>query len=659
MLKKNIHYHEKEKALRETLGIEIFSSIKNYFSIIAENKYDIIIFVSKKAYVLYLEFKPYIKFENESCIYCNDTAISVLDSLLKKQPKGEKRNTKIAVIDDILIHGRTLSSIYKKLQGLGYTIDLFAFCKNKDDEFSLNENGKIPELMEELREIKQKTRTYYVCNSFEWKYISNHIIRSFWATNIPYISFLPYLQLTVEGRKKLISFVDSHFKSKCFSNHSQEELGQQTIYFFSDTTLVANDITGLPLFVLQTQESLQSYNLLSFVFLSEEELINNGTQIITNLFDQLKNQALTSMQISLFSQLLNQGENNSLTIDREFVLKLTMSVFSLIGLKRTIDQCGISEKDYTVNWDNIFYSFGSEIQSFMENILNNDKKYNEFYQNSLVKFLDKNIDIQNKQLGYELCEAVKMVNKLTDSDCISDCEYLKNIYARYLKKNSELDDDAIGSKRERIPGFKFLDLVSISQKQMMKPINSIVVSLMNQYFIGAANLVVQSGDSGCGLYYHSGEQSYKCVIKEFVPLVYFNDLFQRRFERLYANLLFEILIDFSEENYKYYNIPFLRDDLNQYSNLASENVYTNQDIKKYEKDKTMKNICLVGDYLIDYSFCLAENTNENIYGLRTTNDNFTRIQFVQDFKEYVRQIENRGDCNQITTLLSNLLTKYL
>ena len=90
-----------------------------------------------------------------------------------------------------------------------------------------------------------------------------------------------------------------------------------------------------------------------------------------------------------------------------------------------------------------------------------------------------------------------------------------------MKLNSDLDDKALTHKEKRILGLKVNDMLEVVKNKTNFSNSETIVGFFNQFYLGASTIVVGKQGKQYGIYCHAGEQSYKCIVHEFVPLVLF------------------------------------------------------------------------------------------------------------------------------------------
>lgn len=583
----------KEKCLRDAMGTLLFDDIKAFFQYIDSAYYHIKIFVSKKSYVLYSEFKDFLQKKepmNQKYICCTDTAIPLIEKIFCDTFSHiDKNEIKIAVIDDILIHGRTLNKIYSELKNKNYNVDLYAFCKNITKE-EKKDGGN--QLLATLDNIKSRTTAYVMCDEFDWKYISKLIMQGFWSINTPFLSYSPFLRLNSTGcnilKKNLKKFV-----YETFQNHRQEFFGQKMTYTYMGNCIKVKDLEGFCFGVFQTNNKFECANFLPFTFFDNSSL----KKIVS------RNKISINIGGIDYPFLLDEKEIN---------YKFISSLFSTLYLSAIVKQCNLkNDKHFIIDWENVISSFGKKHCDYLKLVFFKSLLVDDNFlgkENSLY-FNEKPIEnsgIQKKlykELGLILnSDVVKNYSSKQQEKYelyLKNCNYLKNTIARYLKFNGNEDEKNLPVSSNRIEGMRVYDLITSINQYTKISIFDIITSLMQHYFIGTATIAVETKYGMNSLYYHAGEQSFKCIIKEFVPLVYFYDVYFSRYCDDLARYLFDDMINMAKTHYSKKGVKFSEADFYQYSNLNKDNVYKENDIEQYCADPTIGPLCLYGRNIVN------------------------------------------------------------
>ncbi len=165
--------------LKTILG-EYYYELYDYFLGVMEADYNYKFMIARRCLVLYQIFlmifettgeKPELKGK-----VLSDGAIPKLDSAL-----AGKRSL---LVDDILIHGRRVCELQERLR-------VVYGCKNVDIRVYMALDGK--KCMQD--EILDKVQLTELAQEWEWRTLSDAIVRAIYVSNIPYTSFVPALTM--------------------------------------------------------------------------------------------------------------------------------------------------------------------------------------------------------------------------------------------------------------------------------------------------------------------------------------------------------------------------------------------------------------------------------------------------------------------------------
>ena len=123
----------KESVLIHALGSNTFNNIRDFFQSIEYGNSMFNIYVSKKCYTLFLEFRPFLKLSDNK-VRCTDVRIPFLKNTL--------RGNRVTIIDDILIHGRTLTAIRKELLEMDCDVEICVLAVNQEAEYGVGKNTR-------------------------------------------------------------------------------------------------------------------------------------------------------------------------------------------------------------------------------------------------------------------------------------------------------------------------------------------------------------------------------------------------------------------------------------------------------------------------------------------------------------------------------------
>ena len=178
---------DRQRALCNKIGIHLYRSLLNFFNEILLSDYDLIVFKVRKCYALFRVFEPFLKdVSSKNIISSNCIELYMSDSTISS----------VLIVDDILIHGRTLLNFKKKLSVIlpNAKIDIKVFAKFSVDNHDID-SIQDKSLKNELKSLRESVKCQRDVDEVGWKRISNSILCSLYCTNTPHISFVPTFQL--------------------------------------------------------------------------------------------------------------------------------------------------------------------------------------------------------------------------------------------------------------------------------------------------------------------------------------------------------------------------------------------------------------------------------------------------------------------------------
>lgn len=624
----------KESVLIHALGCNTFNSIRDFFQSIEYGDSKFNIYVSKKCYTLFLEFRPFLKL-SENKVRCTDVRIP----LLKNDIKGKK----VTIVDDILIHGRTLTSIKKELLEMGCDVEICVIAVNQDAENNPKQrvNRKVHKNLYELQKTALETKQFYKCSQYLWKKISDLIMRSFWATNTPYSAYLPVLKISKNAAVRLETLMDKRYYRMSCPNHSMSKMGLEMDYLFikriEDSFNEWSAISNC-LFVLHKNSIMGSYKILPVTIINEA--CYNNKSIVIDIFKELFGYYSTEIM-----ELLEFNKFNENELTTTSCIKFLIYSLNRFMMEAFIKELDFRSDEYIYDNANLEYSFGENFKKYftnlevsqntMTNIQNLVSQYKRCSWTKLIykKIKDCFLFTTNKMLPRVIKRLAFKINDILFTflnDAVTDTESVyagfsdytnqkisSFIYARFLKLNSDLDDKALSHKEKRILGLKVNDMLEVVKNKTSFSNSETIVGFFNQFYLGASTIVVGKQGKQYGIYCHAGEQSYKCIVHEFVPLVYFSYRFDKMFVSSVSGMMRGCYEQLAIENYDYFDIPFSIKDYHKYSLGTRENIYDIRTLQEHCIDDSSRILCWVGFMLEEFV-----SVTPNISGL--TNEEFMK-----------------------------------
>lgn len=608
---------------------DIYNELINFWCTVEESKYDFKIFVSKKCFVLYKVFLPMLDFKSyASCVKITDTAIPMyLNSF---------RNKTVLIIDDVLIHGRTAIKISEQVAKRAKKVDFFVFAKNDSITEAQDTSTRdmatqekcilsYAEKINKARfEMQEKLITRFVeCSEYQWKRISDLIIKSFWHFNMPYVSYLPIVTMQENGRL----FDNQQVFSNIYNSHRQIDLKQSFSYCVKSTT-----------------EKNGSNAIIHYCFIASKNDFVNDTKIIPMVFFDCENTNIDKRFIIKSIEIIYGKKGNALleyfkikdqnkqrkknNIYSGLLPLLKFLIFSVgyLAVKVWLTELGFKETEYYFELSNAKYSFGIEIEKFISVLKDaNAKSLLENVEQEPIKNL--NVKGQNKNLYLE--EQNYLLSGLRDSYLnMKECRIKKHspelidIFYRYFKFNNIYDEKCVCQfkGKEFVRGLNFSEIKNYLLEKDYS-VDEIIKALAYHYNLGIAAIDFvydydyEDNIIGINMYWRSGEQSYKCISQTYVPIVYFQNMYNDLFGRKVAKFLCERYVEVAENNYSINNIPFSKIDLEKYCSIK-DNVYNYFDIERYANHEEYKYLCYIGKELQQYAIrgYIQENLLNDVSG---------------------------------------------
>lgn len=666
---------EYQNKLVDILREDVFKELMNFWENIEESEFDFKIFVSKKCYVLYKIFVPLFKFSSYSpCIKITDTAIP----LYKKEMNGKR----VLIIDDVFIHGRTSLNISKEISQNASDVRFYVFAKNNNQgQYQDINNEKINDILktfsneyvEKRREIEkiaidkievdsifdivarnkrekrkenklaqqQKNVLGHIncTKEYQWKKISDMVMKCIWGVNMPYASYLPIF--TLKNSKK-DTFLKLSLEKQELNSRRQERLDQHFTYYIKSSKEVPAIIHCC--LILTQNNFVEDCKITPMIFFDCEntsiskKFINTTLKIIyDDEADEIE---------KLFPQ--NANTSNGLISMLKFLI---FSVSYLAGMD-FLKQKGFEKEDFDVDFINAQYSFGDKLEKYLDILKSMPMKKNLLSQieQCIIKNSshteNKERTTQKKDLLTGLEEAYESTQKCRME---RSCPPVVDTLSKYFKFNNIYDEENIyKSKKENyIRGLRFSEIKEFLLEKGYS-VDDIISGLMYQYNLGAATIDFlydydkQGEIIGINMYWRSGEQSYKCISNTYVIPVYYQNLYERMFERNIADFLFELFLEFTKNNYNLMNVPFEEQDFAKYCG-AKDDVYDTFDIDEYCEEDDFKYLGYIGKQLEQYIlFGHVENVLEK-----------NKKKFKENFFEFLERRANKNILEKCKKILGD------
>lgn len=190
---------KRKELLQKKLSDKKYYDICKFVEEVYLMDYDLLILMARKFFNLFCVFNELNKekYERMGIPYAHTGEIISNRALplLRKDIK-EGKYKKVVIADDIIIHGRSIREVYDELEKLWPDIEVIfaSYMRNEDEGIAYDD-------------IRRKINSRYVVETEEWREMSDEIVRTFYLSGRPYISYLPFFSLDIPW-KELIRKLD-------------------------------------------------------------------------------------------------------------------------------------------------------------------------------------------------------------------------------------------------------------------------------------------------------------------------------------------------------------------------------------------------------------------------------------------------------------------
>ena len=537
------------------------------------------------------------------------------------------KNKTVAVVDDVLIYGDTLLHLKNTLDQIGCKVIMYAIAMNNESDLDRERFSSAGEAhRQELAALKSDTIHFFSCTQYRWKQTSDRIMRILWKAAAPYIADMPFINVigvncighmsTMEKRGMIEEYV-------CIEglDWSIKRMGSRLLHIIRNeeyaishlvTSIINNDV-GHQVFIPS-------------VFLPQGALENDRAIIrfYKRAFDDQYDSVAKIMRI----EEMYSGDN------RDSLMPVNTRFLTFLlgcGILLAFDQhYGILGEDKMLDITNLRYSFDARLVPVFQGLF--ESRRNEFIEavddflkvglqehgqskwkveeDLYTSFDSVKADCDNEAhlASHPIPEANQLLlddyydivagagEIIAEKDNQNDCEKLERrtnkMLRRYFKLNNLRDKRLMTEEGKRlvdIPANVLLDKTASLIKNLnigsAIPLKDIsMASLMNLIYLGFATFDYRMENGTCSCFVHAGEQSYKCVIREYVPTVYFLHRYEERYQKDMYDFLKNILIDMNLKISKFCGKRGDKKEFERYCSGADESIYDLEDMIEYYND---------------------------------------------------------------------------
>lgn len=531
-----------QKKLSEKRYFDICDFVEELYCM----EYDLLILMARKFFNLFCIFHELNceKYRQLNIPYKRSGKIITNRALpLYKASIENDEYKKIVIADDIIIHGRSIREIYDEIIDLcpDVYLKMVSYMRN-DKDISV------------YKDILEDIKSRYVVEPEEWREMSDEIVRIFYASGRPYLSYLPYFTINITW-ENLMKRLDS---AKCYS--------------------IIND-------------DMKYYDIDALAYMGSE----------FNVFQEMKSCKICTMRIYHYKLIdkiilvpyfcMGALEKNALVSFSDEVRKkfFTKEYRELLGKNEMADEMRVIELEYTIStWMAMSFSDYHDIPiewhrdieqyNFGEKVL-----FKEKY--SLDNILENIKSLYNQDEKLEVMESIITPETRVLKDCY---DKLKEKYSRYYNewKSKRQWEDLCKDYIQRF----IEELLSVNGRIDEDACEKDSVQKKRLYGIPISYIVDDLGKYFAEFKDNFGDVK-KCKERVFASLITAIDsgkgtIINRIVSNDQSKEFYESLIYAGEQNYKFYentNFPVM------YGLYLIEQKYdVNSDILKEKKNEFVK-----------------------------------------------------------------------
>lgn len=496
-------------------GVEL-ASLKAFFLNIVNRNVDIVIFTTRRSHLLYCMFMRFVISKDELVLnkkqYITDKAICF--------NKEKIRNSKVLVVDDILVHGRALSCVVKKVaDNKPESIEQYVFVKSKNVTTAFYcDTVKIYNIESHKGEM----------DDFEWKRLSNQIVVALILSSTPYASYVfsfnKYMSPSEFGKIKSelenILIPDKNLYD-IYMDLSLNEYNNNSEY----SKIIENNVEAyvFPVGATENGEN-HSYLRLYYNKLTENCIIMPFYFMSSYTEEQLKSQYLYLFEKDLLCSLDPETIYRMLTA---YYSLLILTNDKIINILTPISQWESSEEYISLSYyDNFYCEIIKNIENGKVSFPSRNIIVSDIENTTKFKALDNNFNLVSPDIYFD--EFIKIVNTYSVDKKRSNHSSLTTFLHMFLENVNEKEEEYIFSCRDKEIiaqkqnglSFEFVTLLS----KVKESLNISMFDVLSKTLNGAdTGLITISTDK----YWFNGNIYYSnfLITGEQVCRLYQNEIF--------------------------------------------------------------------------------------------------------------------------------------
>lgn len=506
---------KKKQRILKRIPIARYKDIIKYVKKVYLSDYELKVLMARKFSNLFLSLLPLAKCENGNFLmhqfkkkFANKKEPVIISDralvLFKEQIMSGKYK-KILLVDDIIIHGRTMDKIYRQIESWfkeggieDYEIDIYAHVES--------ENGLIKNT--EFTLYKDVEHTY---DTGMWRAISNEIINIFYLSGTAYTSYVPNLKIDKNsdvGRSLKDKLANSEY---CFKRLKCIDMEENSVkaYVYVDTQP--------PEFALNCNVRIYEYERMDeYVIVPMVMLQPIERAALLKCLKQVE-----SLMESDFVNLLKDHTDDDI-IYRAFVYVISAVwgwkfIDTVLGIKPDVLDYEKQEEEINFSRDVLQRNLNCKnTMEFMDSIWCNVSEVFE-------EISDIDELVKDEEDFKELIELFKDTQEQFNVN--GQGQYIKMLLGKFLYLNGLLDEKRCKNQIEEEKSRRLIGVPIYKLAKIMNGLTEeVVCGILSAIDFGKGSIVSRKLQKNNKIYFlsviHAGEQNYKYYENEYFPFLY-------------------------------------------------------------------------------------------------------------------------------------------
>ncbi len=504
---------DKKKKILKRITIGEYRELLRFIEKIYLSEYSLKIMLARKSSNLFQALIELAKEEDggrirklyEKKFSADKRPVIISDRALQYYAEGIRtgKYSSILIIDDIIIHGRSIARLYEEIEqlteGNEVKMDICALVANGNDFLD-----------------KPYLNNAFIFKNMahhEWYYVSSMIVDLFYMTGEPYTSYIPNIKFSLSSSK-------GNLVKRFLASGNARKLDDNNYSYANIEAYawIAPDIWDFSLFQsirFYINKDLNQCVIVPMVALSaiNEDLLVQYNDILKELFDEEYNVKVTM---------------NCKELSYRAMIYMISALWGRLFLAQELN-CS----EQLENFEDIYeeqLNFGTAILNRKNMDRLNETEISQLLSqiNAVYKKMDA-LEILSLQEDFATLDVV--FNKVISESGTNKTENPIAQIARFLYRNGNMDESLWKKHQEngkttatRLIGYPLKTLIEkLKHKQIS--MQEIGFSILSAIDYGKGSIVAKMVRSDCGKNYfvsliHAGEQNYKYIEMKYFPYIY-------------------------------------------------------------------------------------------------------------------------------------------